>query len=328
MDIELRHLKVICTIADLGSLTRAAAALGLAQSALTAQLQRIERALGGRLFERDRRGSRPTELGEMVLARSRVLLPAVKGLQDDANRLSNSAGGGMSRYRIGATNGPIVGGLVQRLTAAHPQAGVSTHTSWSAEELADMVRTARLDYALIGVCGDARPPSESDLTWQTICVDAVCVLMSDQHPLAGRPEVQLAELAHEQWADAPGDGCFNDCFAAACARAGFTPRHLYESDVAGCIDLLVSGAAVVLCQGTFRELAGVAMVPLAGNPLSWRHLLGWLPDGPAARAADGVVAHAVVAYLETIGRRPRYARWLAMHPSFGASQTVSVQVSM
>lgn len=55
MDIELRHFRVICTIAELGSVTRAAAALGLAQPALTAQLQRIERALGRPLFERDRR---------------------------------------------------------------------------------------------------------------------------------------------------------------------------------------------------------------------------------------------------------------------------------
>ena len=52
MDIELRHLRVICAIAESGSVTKAAASLGLAQPALTAQLQRIERALGGPLFDR------------------------------------------------------------------------------------------------------------------------------------------------------------------------------------------------------------------------------------------------------------------------------------
>jgi DNA-binding transcriptional LysR family regulator len=79
MDIELRHLRVVCAIADTGSVTKAAALLGLAQPALTTQLQRIERTLGGTLFERDRRGARPTALGELVLARARVLIPAVKG---------------------------------------------------------------------------------------------------------------------------------------------------------------------------------------------------------------------------------------------------------
>lgn len=71
MDLELRHLRVVCAIADAGSVTKAASQLGLAQPALTAQPQRIERALGGPLFERDRRGARATPLGELVLARAR-----------------------------------------------------------------------------------------------------------------------------------------------------------------------------------------------------------------------------------------------------------------
>src|SRR5690349_24930856 len=104
MNLELRHLKVVCAIAETGSVTKAAALLGLAQPALTTQLQRIERALGGPLFERDRRGARPTALGELVLARARVLIPAVKGLQDEAARFAGT-GEATSRYRIGATNG-------------------------------------------------------------------------------------------------------------------------------------------------------------------------------------------------------------------------------
>jgi len=317
MDIELRHLRMICVIAESGSLTKASAVLGLAQPALTAQLQRIERAFGGALFERDRRGTRPTPLGELVLARARLLIPAVKGLREEAARLA-SIDKGMTRYRIGATNGPIVGGLVQRLSDAHADAHVSTFTSWSAEELADMVLAGRLDYALVGVCGDSPPPAEGGLAWHAVCVDAVGVLMSDQHPLAAQEEVDLALLANEQWANAPGDGCFNDCFAAACARAGFTPRRVFETDVGGCIDLLNSGAAVVLAQGTFRHLPGIVMLPMAGTPLRWRHLLGWHPDSIAAQAAGEVIAHSIDAYCETVARRPRYERWLRDHPHLGA----------
>ncbi|MGB8943558.1 MAG: LysR family transcriptional regulator, partial [Streptomyces sp.] len=86
MDLELRHLKTIRAIADAGSLTKAATALGLAQPALSAQLKRIERALGGELFERGRHGVRATALGEFVLARARVVLPAVSGLREEALR--------------------------------------------------------------------------------------------------------------------------------------------------------------------------------------------------------------------------------------------------
>src|SRR5687768_16480593 len=99
MELELRHLKVVCAIADLGSVTKAASALGLAQPALTAQLQRIERTLGGPLFVRDRRGARATPLGELVLARARVVLPAVEGLRAEAARLTG-ADSTQRRYRI------------------------------------------------------------------------------------------------------------------------------------------------------------------------------------------------------------------------------------
>jgi DNA-binding transcriptional LysR family regulator len=323
MDIELRHLRVVCAIAETGSVTKAAATLGLAQPALTTQLQRIERALGGPLFERDRRGARPTALGELVLARARVLIPAVKGLQDDAAQLAGT-GEVMSQYRIGTTNGPIVGGLVHRLSAAHPTKHVSTYATWSADELAELVLAGKLDYALIGACADSTPSAEYGLAWRAVCVDAVCVLMSDQHPLAGHAEVDLADLADERWANAPGDGCFTDCFAAACARAGFTPRHIYEMDVGGCIDLVVGGAGVVLCQGTFRQVPGITMVPIAGTPLRWRHLLGWHPDSVAADVADEVLALATAAYQDVISHRPAYAGWLSEHPRFGAQSAVTV----
>jgi len=323
MRLELRHLRVICAIADSGSVTKAASALGLAQPALTAQLQRIERTLGGPLFERDRRGARPTPLGELVLARARVLLPAVRGLQDEAARMASS-GASAKVYRIGAVNGPILSGLVHRLTTDEPKAHVTTHASWTAAELAEMAATGRLDFALVGACGDAAPPNDFGLAWHVVAVDAVFVLLPANHPLAGAEEIDLAELADVPWAGAPGDGCFHDCFVAACARAGFTPRKVYESDVRSCIEMVEAGDAVALCQSTFRPLPGLVAVPIAGTPLRWRHLLGWHPDAAAAWYADQIVDYAVAAYTDAVTRHPRYARWLADQPRFGVQQQQAV----
>ena len=91
MELELRHLRLIVTVAEQGSVTRAAATLGLTQPALTAQLNRIDRAFGGPVFTRDQRGARPTALGELVLGRAKVLLPAMSALVDDAGRLVGRA---------------------------------------------------------------------------------------------------------------------------------------------------------------------------------------------------------------------------------------------
>ncbi|MEU4776204.1 LysR family transcriptional regulator [Micromonospora sp. NPDC023633] len=316
MNLELRHLRVVCAIAETGSVTKAASTLGLAQPALTAQLQRIERTLGGPLFERDRRGARPTALGELVLARARVLLPAMKGLQDEAARLAG-AGDAPRRYRFGGVNSPILGRLVHRLAAEPPPAQITTHATWSAEELAQLVAGGRLDFALIGVCGDAAPPAEYGLSWREVAVDPVLVLLPEQHPLAGRAEVNLVDLSREQWVAAPGDGCFGDCFAAACARAGFTPRKVYETDVRCCIDMVDSGEAIALCQATFRPVAGLVTRMLAGTPLRWRLMLGWHPDSPAARDAELVLETALAAYTDSLAAHPEYLAWLLRNPGYG-----------
>jgi DNA-binding transcriptional LysR family regulator len=322
VELELRHLRIVLAIAEAGSVTKAAATLGLAQPALTTQLQRIERILGGALFTRDRRGVLATPLGDLVLARARVLIPALTGLHDEANELITA--GGTARYRVGATNGPIAAGLVRRLNDAHPGGPVSIHSTWSENEVARLTVDGRLDYAVLGAC--ATPPAglPSGLTWQVISVDAVWVLLNERHPLAGREEIGLGELAAEQWITAPGDGCFLECFAAACAREGFSPRTPTEIGPSSAFDLVAAGGAIALCQGMVRSAPGVVAVPLSGVPLRWRHLVGWDPDGPAAEQAAEVFGYAVEAYLEIVALRPRYSRWLGGQPSLGVQSSVTL----
>lgn len=318
MKLELRHLQIVCAIADHGSVTKAASALGLAQPALTAQLQRIERSLGGPLFQRDRRGARPTTLGQVVLDRARIVLPAVQGLEEEVARLATGDPTARS-YRIGAVNGPILGGLVHRISADDPHANLTTRISWEKPpQLIDMLAAGRLDFILIGVCGSSGPPTDQGLAWQQIAVDAVFVLLPEAHPLAAKEEVDLADLAGTQWAATPGKSCFRQCFVAACTRAGFTPRKVYEGDVRSCIELVERGDAVALCQSSFRPPPGLISIPIAGTPLRWRHLLGWHPEAPAARHAERLAGFAVEAYRETVARLPRLVRWLEANPCFGA----------
>ncbi len=116
---------------------------------------------------------------------------------------------------------------------------------------------------------------------------------------------------------APGDGCFDECFAAACARAGFAPRFPFEMDAGAVFDLVTTGRAVALCQATVREVPGAVAVALRDSPLSWRHLIGWEPSAPSAALAPEVAALAAASYRDIVTRRPRYAAWLAQHPGFG-----------
>lgn len=309
MELELRHLATIRAIADAGSLTEAAAVLGLARPALSARLRRIESDLGGRLFDRGRHGVRTTPLGELVLARARIVPPAVGEPQQDTDPSARTLEED-HRFRLGGTHGPLLGGLADRLVAAHPGLPVTTYTSWSEREIAASLAEGRIDYALIGCCGASPPPAGERLEWREVASDPVLVMLAAGHPLAGHQEIGLAELADETWTDEPGDDCFGDCFTAACAHAGFTPTSVHGTDTASRVRLVRDGRAVGLCRATFPATAGLVTRPLAGTPLSWRHLLGWHAEARAADGAAAVLEQARAAHARSAARSESHADWL------------------
>ncbi|MBC7633957.1 LysR family transcriptional regulator [Aeromicrobium sp.] len=319
MELELRHLKVVCALSEEGSVTKAAASLGLAQPALSAQLNRIEKSLGGQLFERDHRGVRATPLGDLVLARARVMLPAMSGLREEAARLNNNEGredGRPEHVNLGSSTGAVLGRLIHALRDKYDDLRVTTQASWSSEELARMLADGRVDFAVVGVCADSPPPVQPGLVWHAVTSDPVFVLLPDTHDLASRAEISLAELSGESWVGTPGDSCFTDCFVTACARAGFTPGAIYEADAASCIDLVETGNAVALCHAT-RKVPGLVSVPITDTPLRWRQLIGWHPEAPGAAFSDEIVRLTSAACSDLIDRSPVYSSWLEENPGFG-----------
>ena len=81
--MELRSLSYFVRIAELGSITRAAAHLRVAQPALTRQVQRLEEELGAALFTRVNRGVRLTEAGQRLLDSATRILRDVERTSDE-----------------------------------------------------------------------------------------------------------------------------------------------------------------------------------------------------------------------------------------------------
>ena len=78
--LKLHDLKVVETVARLGSMGKAAAVLNTSQPAISRSIAGLEHALGVRLLECDRRGVRPTEYGYALLECGIAVLDAfVKG---------------------------------------------------------------------------------------------------------------------------------------------------------------------------------------------------------------------------------------------------------
>ena len=98
--MELRHLQLVRTLAEEGTLTNTGKRLHLSQSALSHQLHDIEEELGAPLFQRIRKRMVLTALGERVLKSAGVVLDELERLHHDANRMVTGAAGTL---RLAAT---------------------------------------------------------------------------------------------------------------------------------------------------------------------------------------------------------------------------------
>ncbi|SEM36788.1 LysR family transcriptional regulator [Nonomuraea pusilla] len=308
MQLELRHLRTLRAIADHGSVTKAAAALGVSQPALTAQLRRIERLLGGAVFTRDHRGVAVTAFGEFVLARTRVVLAGVDDLlAAGPYELAGQA------VRVGSFENPVVVTLVANLARALPESRVTLQTEHFVRVLVDMVANGRLDVALVADYPghELRPHPSRGLG--VVAVEPVFVALPAAHPLARREEVELADLAGEPWVLPPPDGMgWPDHLLEACARAGFTPRGRYQLVEAGVRkELIGAGHAVSACQALHDPGERVAVLPLRGNPLWMRLLLIWRPS--FAPHAPALLESARAAHAAVAARSPSYTAWTALH---------------
>ncbi|MFJ9823619.1 LysR substrate-binding domain-containing protein [Streptomyces sp. NPDC101160] len=317
MDLEVRHLRVLCAIADAGSLTRAAAALGTTQPGLSAQLRRIEAMLGGVLFARGRAGVVATPFGELVLDRARSVLPGVDGLIADTARMARRMSV-CDRVRVGSVGAPLLGRLVLAVKALLPEAEVTARCQHSPVTLLDELAADRLEAAVLGDHPGRRLPHRDGVVLHPLATEPVFALLPAAHPLARLDEVPLAALLDEDWAvpRPDGDGT-REYWSSECAAAGRRPYSPYEAEGRPLVELVRAGLAVSLCQATFVEVPGTAVRPLAGNPLWYRHVLAWHRDGPLARHGDEILRRLTAGYEETCAATPAYARWRARHDRRG-----------
>jgi DNA-binding transcriptional LysR family regulator len=310
MELEIRHLRVICTVAKTGSVSRAAATLGVSQPGLSAQLHRIERMLGGTLFERRPQGIAITPFGEMVLARARAVLPTI----DELSRATTRNDADPHRLRLGLVNTPILAGLVTGLRSWFPGATITTYGEGSPTPLVDLVANNQLDLAVAGESPGYDLPVRPEIHYHTVATEPVFVLLSDRHALADRSEIALTDLADEDFAmPRPDDDRTREYYAVACLAAGFEIRVPHEIEGTPLLDLVRAGHAVTFCQATYRTAPGITVRSIVGNPLWYRHVLIWHRNGPFRAHAGTIKAIAAAAYEEATKRNTAYGTWLASH---------------
>ncbi|MBM7167999.1 LysR family transcriptional regulator [Streptomyces sp. G44] len=305
MELEVRHLRALCAIADTGSLHKAARQLGMSQPSLTTQLRRIELALGGQLFARERTGCRPTPLGRVVLSRARPLVTEMRSLVAETRAAAARATEG-PRLRIGSTASRAIPGWLRRLRVRLPGTEISLQMDVSANALLRMVASAQLDVAFVHeVEGSPLRLPESLRRRVLLDREPQFVSLAADHPAAQRPVVRIGDLADDRWmVDPTVDGEW-DGLRRVLTSAGLNP-HVLHGDYLTAASLVATGEVVTLCQPTSRARADMAVRPLHGDPLGVRLMV-------AARTEEelnAVYGELEAAYWEAARQSPAYAEWL------------------
>ncbi|MFI1368947.1 LysR family transcriptional regulator [Streptomyces griseochromogenes] len=314
MDLEVRHLRVICAIAEAGSLTRAAASLCMTQPGLSAQLRRIEALLGGPIFDRGQAGAVPTVLGELVLTRARAILPGIDDLLADTARAAR-CGTAPGRVRLGSVGAPLLADLIVATRELVPGSEVTTRCQYSPSPLLDDLAAGRLEAAVLGDNPGHELPPREGVVLRPVVTEPVFALLPSTHPLADHEEANLTDLIEEDWAmPHPDSDRTREYWASVFSLMGRQPCTPYEAEGRQLIDIVRAGLAVSLCQATFIEVPGVTVRPLAGDPLWYRHVLGWRRDGPVAAHGEEIVRRVAQGYRATCAAIPAYARWRERHP--------------
>ena len=146
-----------------GSLTRAAEELGIAQPTLSEQIRKLERSLGVALFTRGAQGLTLTESGRRFLPHAQTVARDVEAAISSTSGIRDLEAGSVEfgMFNSGQT---VLSGLIPAFRTAHPNIAVRVIGANSAQ-VADSVRSGRLEAGVVALPIDARGLSIGDVLW-------------------------------------------------------------------------------------------------------------------------------------------------------------------
>ncbi|MES2787960.1 MAG: LysR substrate-binding domain-containing protein [Pseudomonadota bacterium] len=146
--MDLRQLEYFVRVAELGSFTRAAVALDVAQPALSRQVRLLEVELRQSLLTRNGRGATPTEAGKLLLEHGRGILHQVERAREELGRVRGALAGRVAIGLPPSVAKMMAVPLVREFRKRMPEASISISEALSTASLESLV-TGRLDIALL-----------------------------------------------------------------------------------------------------------------------------------------------------------------------------------
>jgi DNA-binding transcriptional LysR family regulator len=224
--MDLKRLRTFVTVAELGSVSKAAVRLRVAQPALSRQLMDLEQELGLSLFDRTGRGLVLTRDGEQLVQNSRGVLSQVAFLTDRARVLR---GGNAGLLKVAASPQIIEGvlsKLMPRYRRSYPNVQVKLSEAVGRDQLI-LLERGEVDIS-IGLLS-AVQAEERFAAYELPAVE-ILAACHPRHPLARRSKtIEIDRLARYPLLLLDSTYAFRKSFDAACRLAGLEPNVVMES---------------------------------------------------------------------------------------------------
>jgi len=185
--LEMKHLRLVCSISQTGNLTRAAESLFISQPALSKQLAELEARLGLALFQRTQKAMLPTEVGRTLVNHAQRILGDIAELEDHLEQYSRGDSG---RLRLAIDRVHLTDWLpefLQRFRQRFPQIDVQVK---QVPDLLDSLQSHDCDIAIVG---EARPGAS--VAYQPLNHDEIVAILPPDHALAGRSWLEPNDLS-------------------------------------------------------------------------------------------------------------------------------------
>jgi len=262
--------------------TRAAQELGVPQSTLSRAMVRLEEDLGVALFARRGRTVALTPAGGTFLRSVERALAEVDRAAESVRADADPASGRIAFGFLHTLGSETVPGLIRAFRADHPRVRFQLVQNYG-QAMIERMRAGGLD-----LCLTSPVPDAPDLVARRLDEQRLRLVVPDDHRLAGRRRVRLAEAATELFVTLePGYG-LRRITDALCAEAGFTPKIAFEGEEAETLrGLVAAGLGVALLPPPAVPRPGVAELTVTA-PRAVREIgVAWLdghPDTPPVAA--------------------------------------------
>ena len=261
--MEIRQLTYFVAIAETLHFSRAAEALGLAPSALSMQIQRLERELGVRLLERTKRSVNLTSAGKLFLVEARAALSQVEHARRVASLASRGEAGSIRLgYVISAACSGIVQAILSRFRELAPDVSISL------EELSSPVQLQMLEQGELDVCIVRTLVGRPDQVQRFLLgSERIVIAVPSTHAVLKVQKPGIGALVDEQFIAPQFSQDLG--FAAHLARIGeqasFVPKIGYHTrDFITALTLVGAGVGVAAVPESLSSMAipGVAYLCL------------------------------------------------------------------